>query len=63
MRFELEVSGGFAGVTRRFEVDTDPMRYPIDMAWKTGHAISPLALEFMDFIRENIPEGYFQSGE
>ena len=46
-----------------FEVDTDPLRYPIDLAWKTGHAISPLALEFMDFIRENIPEGYFQSGE
>ena len=42
-----------------FEVDTDPLRYPIDMAWKTGRAISPLALEFMDFIRENIPEGYF----
>lgn len=46
-----------------FEVDTDPLRYPIDMAWKTGRAISPLALEFMDFIRENIPEGYFQSDE
>lgn len=26
-------------------------------------AIAPLAIEFMDFIRENIPDGYFQSDE
>ena len=46
-----------------FDVDTDPMRYPVDLAWHSGRAISPLALEFMDFIRENIPDGYFRSDE
>ena len=46
-----------------FDVDTDPMRYPVDIAWHSGRAIPPLALEFMDFIRENIPDGYFQSDE
>ena len=44
-----------------FDVDTDPMRYPVDLAWHSGRAIPPLALEFMNFIRENIPDGYFQS--
>ena len=46
-----------------FEVDTDPMRYPVDLAWHSERAIAPLAIEFMDFIRENIPDGYFQSDE
>lgn len=43
----------------RFKVDTDPMRYPVNLAWCSDRAISPLALEFMDFIRRNVPEGYF----
>lgn len=42
-----------------FEMDTDPMRYPVDLAWHTGRVISPLALEFKDFIRDNVPKGYF----
>lgn len=42
-----------------FKVDTDPMRYPVDLAWHTGRVISPLALEFKDFIRDNVPAGYF----
>lgn len=46
-----------------FEVDTDPMRYPVDLAWHSERAIAPLAIEFMDFIRENIPDGYFQLDE
>ena len=46
-----------------FEVDTDPMRYPIDLAWNAERAISPLALEFMDFVRNNIPDGYFCSDD
>lgn len=46
-----------------FDVDTDPMRYPVDLAWHSGRAIPPLALEFMNFIRENIPDGYFRSDE
>ena len=41
------------------EVDTDPMRYPVDLVWAPDRAISPLAVEFMDFIRNNIPEAYF----
>ena len=40
-------------------MDTDPMRYPVDLAWHTGRVISPLALEFKDFIRDNVPKGYF----
>ena len=39
------------------------MRYPVDLAWHSERAIAPLAIEFMDFIRENIPDGYFQSDE
>ena len=35
------------------------MRYPVDLAWHTGRVISPLALEFKDFIRDNVPAGYF----
>ena len=46
-----------------FEVDTDPMRYPIDLVWNAERAISPLALEFMDFVRNNIPDGYFCSDD
>ena len=46
-----------------FEVDTDPMRYPIDLVWNAERAISPLALEFMDFVRNNIPDGYFYSDD
>lgn len=42
-----------------FEIDTDPMRYPVDLAWCTNRRISPLAIEFKDFIRDNIPDGYF----
>lgn len=42
-----------------FKIDTDPMRYPVDLAWHTGRVISPLALEFKDFIRDNVPAGYF----
>lgn len=43
-----------------FKVDTDPLRYPVDLAWHTGRVISPLALEFKDFIRDNAPEKYFR---
>jgi DNA-binding transcriptional LysR family regulator len=43
-----------------FDIDTDAIRYPVDIAWHTGHVISPLAIEFKDFIVNNIPEGYFR---
>lgn len=44
-----------------FDVDTDPLRYPVDLTWCADRAISPLALEFIDFIRANVPKGYFPS--
>ena len=37
------------------EVDTDPMRYPVDLVWSAERAISPLAIQFMDFIRDRFP--------
>lgn len=43
------------------EIDTDPMRYPVDLVWSPERAISPLASEFIDFVRGNIPEGYFHA--
>lgn len=46
-----------------FRVDTDPLRYPVDLAWHTGRLMSPLALEFKDFIRDNVPKGYFGTNE
>lgn len=42
-----------------FEMDTDPMLYPVDIAWHSDRAISPLALEFREFIKGNLPKGYF----
>lgn len=44
-----------------FDVDTPPMLYPVDIALLADHAISPLAQEFIEFIKVNIPKGYFQS--
>ena len=42
-----------------FEVDTEPLRYPVDLTWCTDRALSPDAVAFMDFIRTGIPKGYF----
>ena len=44
-----------------FDVDTDPMLYPVDIVLLADHAISPLAQEFIEFIKTNIPKGYFQA--
>lgn len=38
-----------------FSVDTDPVRYPVDLVWSSDRAISPLALEFMEFIKKHFP--------
>lgn len=42
-----------------FKVDTEPLRYPVDLAWHTDHVMSDQARLFMEFIRENVPQGYF----
>ena len=42
-----------------FTVDTDPMLYPVGISYVTDRAISPLAQEFMQFIKNNVPKGYF----
>lgn len=43
-----------------FKVDTDPMRYPVDLIWHKDRAISPLASEFRKFVLENIPSTFFR---
>lgn len=43
------------------KLDTDPILYPVDLAWKTDHAISDSARRFMNFFKTTIPEGYFRS--
>lgn len=42
-----------------FKLDTEPMLYPVDLTWHTGHIMPDQARLFMEFIRINIPEGYF----
>ncbi|MGI6033969.1 MAG: LysR family transcriptional regulator [Coriobacteriales bacterium] len=43
-----------------FTVDTDPMRYPVNLIWKKDHVISSLAMEFRQFIVDNVPKDYFR---
>ncbi len=45
----------------RFKVDTAPMWYPISLAWSSQHVQEDTARDFLDFIRANIPEGYFRT--
>lgn len=44
-----------------FKVDTDPLRYPVDLIWATERTISPLASEFRRFVIDNIPPTCFRS--
>lgn len=43
----------------RFKVKTAPMWYPVMLAWSSERILNDSARQFIDFIRENIPEGYF----
>ncbi len=43
----------------RFRVDTAPLRYPVDLVWITDRALSSEASAFKEFIRNNVPEGFF----
>jgi DNA-binding transcriptional LysR family regulator len=44
-----------------FKIDTDPMYYPVDLAWHRERFISDQARLFMTFIRENAPDAYFEN--
>lgn len=43
----------------RFKVATDTMWYPVSLTWPSSNSPSDEARAFADFVRENIPEGYF----
>lgn len=43
----------------RFKVDTQPLWYPVSLAWNSDHIISDYAQDFRNFVSANIPEGYF----
>lgn len=44
----------------RFTVNTPPMWYPVSLAWSKEHVLTRSAQDFIDFIRDNPPEGYFK---
>ena len=37
------------------------MWYPVSLAWSSEHVLTRSAQDFIDFIRENVPEGYFKT--
>lgn len=43
----------------RFKVATDTMWYPVSLTWPSSCSPSDEARDFANFVRENIPEGYF----
>ena len=43
----------------RFKVATDTMWYPVSSTWPSSCSPSDEARDFANFVRENIPEGYF----
>ncbi|MFR1168029.1 MAG: LysR substrate-binding domain-containing protein, partial [Adlercreutzia equolifaciens] len=43
----------------RFKVATDTMWYPVSLTWPSSCSPSDKARDFANFVRENIPEGYF----
>lgn len=45
----------------RMTVNTAPMWYPVSLAWSKEHVLTRLAQDFIDFIRESLPEGYFKT--
>lgn len=45
----------------RFKVRTAPMWYPVSLAWSTEHVLRDEARDFINFIRANLPEGYFNT--
>ena len=45
----------------RLTVNTAPMWYPVSLAWSSEHVLTRSAQDFIDFIRDNIPDGYFKT--
>lgn len=45
----------------RFKVNTDPMWYPVTLTWPSDAMRSDEARAFAQFVKENIPEGYFSN--
>lgn len=43
----------------RFKVNTGPMWYPVSLAWSAERILNDSARSFIEFIKENVPEGYF----
>ena len=43
----------------RFRVKTDPLWYPVSLAWPANKPHSDAARDFADFVKKNIPESYF----
>ena len=44
----------------RFKVNTPPMWYPVSLVWSTEHVMKDNARDFLNYVRANIPEGYFR---
>lgn len=44
----------------RFKVNTPPMWYPVSLVWSTEHVMRDNARDFLNYVRSNIPEGYFR---
>ncbi len=42
------------------DVDTDPIWYPVDLAWASDRPLSDEARDFAAFVQANVPEGYFR---
>ncbi len=43
----------------RFKVNTGPMWYPVSLAWSNARILNDSARLFIEYIKHNIPEGYF----
>lgn len=45
----------------RLKLDTAPLLYPVDIAWRANYALTEQAQRFKKFIKENLPKGYFHA--
>ncbi len=43
----------------RFKVNTGPMWYPVSLAWSNERILNDSARLFIEYVKQNIPEGYF----
>ena len=45
----------------RFKVKTEPMWYPVTLTWPANQPHTEEARRFAEFLKQNIPEGYFNT--